>query len=86
MPNERLILTFIPSLVSVLWGREESKGAPLTEEEVLQIRDSAMVVALPPDSAANVTAGGGYRDIDAAHCWEEWQKARLDLIKSEGQS
>jgi hypothetical protein len=81
MPEDQLILTFIPSLVSLLLGREEGKGAPLTEEEVLEIRDKATVVALPPDVAAEVTRTRGYPDIDAGHCWKEWQQARLDLIK-----
>ena len=83
MPEEKLVLTFIPSLVSVLLGCEERKGEPLTEREVLEIRDKAMVVALPPDVAIAVATERGYSDIDADRCWEEWQKARIDLINSE---
>ena len=83
MSEDKLILTFVPSLVSLLLAREESKGAPLTEQEVLEIRDKATVVALPEDAAVRVAAERGYRDIDANHCWEEWQRARIDLIGSE---
>ena len=83
MSEDKLILTFIPSLVSLLLAREESKGAPLTEQEVLESRDKAAVVALPEDVAAKVAAERGYCDIDADHCWEEWQRARIDLIGSE---
>ena len=80
-PEDKLILTFVPSLVSLLLGREKSKGSPLTEQEVLEIRNKATVVALPADAAATVTAERGYRDIDADRCWEEWQQARIDLIE-----
>jgi hypothetical protein len=65
MPEDKRILTFVPSLVSLLLGREESKGSPLTEQEVLEIRDKATVVALPADAAAAVASERGYRDIDA---------------------
>lgn len=82
MPEHKLIFTFIPSLVSLLLAREQSKGAPLTKQEVLEIRDKAGVVALPEEVAAKVAAERGYRDIDADHCWEEWQRARIDLIES----
>lgn len=82
MPEDKLILTFIPSLVSLLLSREQGKGAPLTEEEVLEIRDKAKVVALPADVAVKVAAERGYRDIHGDHCWEEWQRARIDLIGS----
>lgn len=83
MPEDELILTFVPSLVSLLLSREQDKGAPLTEEEVLEIRDKATVVALPADVAVKVVAERRYRDIDASHCWEEWQQARIDLIASD---
>ena len=82
MPEENLILTFVPSLVSLLLASEKKKGAPLNEQEVVEIRDKATVVALPEDDAAKITAERGYRDIDADHCWEEWQRARIDLIES----
>ena len=83
MPEDKLILTFVPSLVSLLLASEEKKGAPLTEREVLEIRDKATVVALPEDDAAKVAAKRGYRDVDADHCWEAWQRARIDLIESD---
>ncbi|HWA49893.1 MAG TPA: hypothetical protein VG742_16595 [Dongiaceae bacterium] len=79
MSSERLIITCIPSLVSILLGREEEKGSPLTEQEVLNIRNQAVAVALPVEAAANVVKERGYRDIDPDHCWEEWQRYRLNL-------
>jgi len=84
MPEGKLILTFVPSLVSLLLAREQSKGAPLTQQEVLEIREKATVVALPQDVAVKVATERGYRDIDADHCWDEWQRAsRSHRIKIE---
>lgn len=79
--TEKLFITFIPSLVSVLWAHEKEKGSPLTEQEVLDIRNKATAVALPPESAVAVEESRGYHDIDADNCWEEWQRARVELIE-----
>jgi hypothetical protein len=39
MSNERLIPLFVPSLAALLANREQAKGAPLTQEEVITIRE-----------------------------------------------
>jgi hypothetical protein len=78
--DEKLIIFCIPSLVATLLNRERTKGSPLTEEEVLSIRDNAPAIALTPDVAREVAEKRGYPDIDADNVWEEWKKARLDLI------
>ena len=75
----RLIIFCIPSLVATLLNRENKKGAPLTEQEVLEIRDNAPAIALPEKVAEEVTAKRGYEDIDADNVWEEWQRARVEL-------
>lgn len=79
MTKEGLVITFMPSLVSVLLRHEKEKGSPLTEQEVLDIRNRAAAAALPVEAAANVVQERGYRDIDPTHCWEEWQRYRLNL-------
>jgi len=35
---------------------------------------------MPIDVAAAVEEKRGYKDIDADNVWEEWQKAREELI------
>ncbi len=80
MAEPKLILTCIPTLLSTLLNREQEKGSPLTKQEVLEIRDNAPAVALPEDVATKVEADRGYRDINADNVWEEWRKARVDLI------
>ena len=77
--SDDLIIYPIPSLVATLLNRENSKGAPLTEGEVISIRDSAPSVALTRDDAAKIDERRGYLDIDPENCWAEWQRARLEL-------
>ena len=74
-----LIPVFIPSLVSVLLGREKAKGSPLTEAEVLEIRDRGVCMMLRLTEAAKLAKSRGYDDLDPEQCWEEWQRARKDL-------
>lgn len=49
--NDGLIIYPVPSLVATLLNRERTKGSPLTEEEVIQIRDTCPAIAMPPDVA-----------------------------------
>lgn len=77
--SERLVIYPIPSLVSILLNRERAKGSPLTEFEVMEIRDGCASVALPVEVAVKIDASRGYKDIDPEHCWQEWQDARKSL-------
>ena len=76
-----LIIYPIPSLVATLLDRERAKGSPLTEEEVIRIRDNCAAVAVPAEVAREIDESRGYVDIDPENCWEEWQRARKALIK-----
>ena len=77
MTNDQLIIVPVPPLVAVLLNREQQKGSPLTEEEVLAIRDGAECVAMPRDVAAEVAEKRGYDDIDPENAWEDWKRIRL---------
>lgn len=79
--NDDLIIYPVPSLVATLLNRERTKGSPLTEEEVIQIRDTCPAIAMPPDVARKVDESRGYLDIDPENCWEEWQRVRLELAE-----
>ena len=81
-----LIIYPVPSLVSTLLNRERAKGRPLTEAEVLQIRDACPAMAVPPDVARAMDEERGYKDIDPEDCWEQWQMARKDFIVDHEQS
>ena len=77
---DELVIYPMPSLVATLLNRERAKGGPLTEAEVLEIRDSCPSVAVPFDVAAKIDAERGYKDIDPEKCWEQWQEARRSLV------
>ena len=76
-----LIIYISPSLIATLLNRERAKGSPLTEEEVIQIRDNCPAIALTQEDARRVDESRGYLDIDPENCWEEWQRARLELAE-----
>lgn len=77
--DEDLIITPIPSLVSLLIRAEQQKGQPLTQEEVENIRDTCACIALPPDAARAVTEKRGYVDVDPEDVWNQWQRVRLEM-------
>jgi len=77
-----LIIFIDPSLVGLLYAREWEKGSPLTEEEVLETRDNSQAIVLTPADVREKEAARGFKDIDPEHCWEEWQKVRLTLLKA----
>jgi len=78
--EDPLCLVFIPALVTLLHHAERTFGAPLTEAQVLAIRDNANCIALPYSLAAKGEADRGYPDIVAENCWQEWQTARRKLF------
>jgi len=78
--SQQLVICPMPSLVATLLNREKAKGSPLTEAEVIEIRDGCPSVAVPIDVLAKMDAERGYKDIDPERCWEQWQEARKSLI------
>ena len=79
MDDERLLIVAVPSLTAVLLNEEEKKGAPLSQDEVLAIRDSAACIAMPACAAAAVAEGRGYDDIGLETAWEDWCAIRPTL-------
>jgi hypothetical protein len=51
---EGLVLLFMPSLAALAGRAEQLKGAPLTREELLRIRDRAAVLVSEPEPARAV--------------------------------
>jgi hypothetical protein len=77
--EERLVIIAIPPLVALLLALEKQKGAPLTEEAVIAIRDRAACMAVPESEAALLTEKRGYSDIALEKAWEEWSAIRPSL-------
>ncbi|XYQ83725.1 hypothetical protein ACTAB8_23505 [Pseudomonas syringae] len=76
METDPICLVFIPALVAILTAVENEKGSPLTEEEVIGIRDKVTCMAVRFSVALSMEQERGYPDIVAENCWEEWQRHR----------
>jgi hypothetical protein len=81
--EEELIPVPVPALVAVLLNKENEKGSPLTEQEVLSIRDNAACIMMPISVVSKMAESRGYPDLDPEYVWEQWQQARLELIDNE---
>lgn len=79
MDEDPLIPVFMPALVVLLTNLEGQKRSPLTEDEVLDIRDRGACVMLPRSTAAKLAATRGYDDIDPESAWQAWQVFRDSL-------
>ena len=78
-----LVPHFVHSLAFHLGLAEQRKGAPLTEEEVYHVRDNALCVLLPASKVramieARRRIDPGYLHVEAATCWADWQRVRLE--------
>ena len=74
-----LVAIFMPPLLKMLFHLEKKKGAPLTEDEVLAIRDQALCMKVRASAAAAMAEKRGYLDISPEDCWKEWQTRRAAL-------
>ena len=84
--DEPLVTVFIPALVAVLHHEETNKGEPLTQEEVIAIRDRAVCITMRYSQAQAVESKRGYPDVDPENVWDEWQAIRSELMPGDGQS
>lgn len=77
--TDDLVPSFTPALIAVLLNRENAKGEPLTEQEVIEIRDSSVAIMVPRSMERALAASRGYDDIDPENVWAEWQRRRVEL-------
>jgi hypothetical protein len=83
MAEPQLIPVFMPALVVLLHNLERKKGSPLTEQEVLDIRDKGVCMMMRVEHAIALDEKRGYNDIDPERVWEQWQEARAQLADAE---
>src|SRR5215204_4255459 len=77
---EPIVPTPIPALVQMLGLKEREKGMPLTEEEVIDIRDNAVCMMLPISAARKMAEARWFPDLDPEFVWEQWQDVRKDIV------
>ncbi len=76
MSEPDLIPFFMPSLAAVLGNAEQTKGAALTEAEVIAIRDQATCIMMERKDAEQMVVSRGYRDVEPEDCWADWHRLR----------
>ena len=81
MTDEKLVLVPVPALVAILVHHEKQKGAPLTEAEVLAIRDGCVCIAVPIAVAAKMAEERGYGDVSPENVWQEWCAFRTQVTE-----
>ena len=74
--KERLVPTFVPALVTVLFRLEKEKGSALSRDEVVAARDRSVAIMLPESEAVEMAKARGYTDLDPEKAWEQWQTIR----------
>jgi len=79
MSEPQLIPVFIPPLVSLLLHAERAKGSPLTEREVLDIRNKGVCMMMSLEHAKELAKKRGYDDLNPERVWVEWQHARVQI-------
>jgi hypothetical protein len=79
--EERLIPVFIPALVVLLARSENDLGRPLTEREVVEIRDRGVCMMMRESMAIEMDQQRGYDDVDPEKVWEQWQKVRAEIMR-----
>lgn len=84
---EPLVSVFLNPLVLLLAARERQKGAPLTEAEVLEVRDTTLCTRMPYSQAeqfyAALDAQSPVPRLDPERLWQEWQAVREHVIAAE---
>jgi hypothetical protein len=83
MAEPQLIPVFIPALVVLLHNLEQKKGSPLTEQEVIDIRNKGVCMMMPVEQAIALDEKRGYNDIDPEQVCEQWQEARTQFTNTD---
>ena len=74
------VKVYLNPLHAMLHAAEKSKGSPLSEVEVLRVRDTTVAVDMTPDQAerfyASLDAQVSVHRMNPDRVWEEWQEIR----------
>jgi hypothetical protein len=76
--SSELVPVFIPPLAMVLGAAEREKGAPLSEPEVLALRDESTTMMMDPADAEQMAVSRGLRDVEPEDCWADWHRLRVE--------
>jgi hypothetical protein len=81
--DEPMVTVYLYPLVMLLARAEQEKGSPLTEADVLHVRDSAQGAQMTRSMAEKyysaLDAEMAIPRLDPDRLWEEWQKIRPSI-------
>ena len=82
-PPEPIVKVYLNPLHMTLGAAERQKGTPLTEIEVLEVRDKTVAIEMPASTAklfyASLDAQVDVHRMDPENLWQEWQEIREHL-------
>jgi hypothetical protein len=78
--DDPVVPVYIPPLVTMLWNLEKRQGDPLSEAQVVAMRDEAVCMTMRRSIAQRMAESRGYDDIDPEDVWHQWQVARRELV------
>ena len=86
--DDKTVRVYLNPLHAMLGAAEKKKGSPLTEVEVLLVRDTTVEVDMTPKQAekfyASLDAQMPIGRLNPTRLWEEWQEVRDQVMKQLG--
>ena len=83
--DAKTVRVYLNPLHAMLGAAEKQKGSPLTQAEVLHVRDTTVSIDMTPQQAetfyASLDAQMPIGRLDPARVWEEWQEVRDYVTK-----
>lgn len=84
-PGERpSVRIYLNPLHSMLHAAEKRKGSPLTEDEVIQVRETTVAIDMTKENAerfyASLDAQVQIYRMNPDRIWEEWQEIREHIF------
>jgi hypothetical protein len=83
--DTKTVRVYLNPLHAMLGAAEKQKGLPLTEAEVLHVRDTTVAIDMTPKQAekfyASLDAQMPIGRLDPTRLWEEWQEVRDHVMK-----
>ncbi len=78
-PQAKLRMNFVPPLRALLEAARDKKGAALSDDEVLSLRDQGVCIAMEPGAVRELERSRGYVDLDAERVLECWHAIEESL-------
>ena len=82
--DQTKVKVYLNPLHAMLHAAEKQKGAPLTEAEVLHVRDTTVAVEMTEEQAerfyASLDAQVEVHRMNPDRIWEEWQEIRDQIV------